>query len=283
MNHQDSATVAGRIAPDTLARLATMAKDMREETRKKSDEPRPRYRWEGVQLTPQRLAHMPVATARIMAYLAWAAAARRKVTRQDVAAIPSADGSPIGLREATRICEDLHDDRLVYLPGWLTATATTPMVVLVGGHVPPAPRPRPAEQAAPQRAKHIPDELAQELRHLDEIGPGIQSGSDVRAKADLMARKTAALRRCVELTGRPKFRHDLAHAEKALGDLREQAERNEQRRAAAVGHPCLDVACVSCTAVAGEPCVRGDGGLRLDGPHRGRISLHDEQEQGAAA
>jgi hypothetical protein len=94
-------------------------------------------KWRGVPPEVDRVSRLDLLEVRVLAYLMWCSAARKRTSRIEVGQIHGANGAPIGPRAALEVCQDLHDAGLVMMQ--LDGVAdSTPVVVWVHGTAAPA-------------------------------------------------------------------------------------------------------------------------------------------------
>jgi hypothetical protein len=222
-------------------------------------------RWTGKALTAQDLGRLTLVESRVLAYLAWASAARRTVSLTDIAAVTGPGDRPIGVHDARRICEDLHDCGFVFMPQWLAAGTSGPMTVVVGG------RPEPGARTAERNAR---SEVLRELEAIASAWADTFTSGTLDDKIRLAERKVTAQNGLLKLNPTPANRTALERADKMLGELHIQRRHREERQERARAHPAVSVACPLCTAASGAACLDEAGKVRTR-PHRGRVQLHE--------
>ncbi|WP_329142674.1 hypothetical protein OIU91_03695 [Streptomyces sp. NBC_01456] len=191
-------------------------------------------------------ARLSVVEARMLAYLACAAAGGRPVTANDLALLPGPAGKPVGLREAFAHARDLIDSGWVKLPGLVTSARHEPLPVLLPGpkvpaqavqkvvkgvkHDSAAPPPKQEETVGRLGKKlpipaSLPDDLKTELLALSQEFAG-GGPKDPHELLKLIERRAAALARWATLP-------------QATTGVLNEAERVKKTLETARNHPAL--------------------------------------------
>jgi hypothetical protein len=209
-------------------------------------------------VTAAEIASLSLAELRMFAYTAWAAAARRRVTLADLAAIPAATGRPLGVRVAAQVLRDLQDTGILAVSRALdTAGSDTPLPVFVAGRLAPATPPQPVSTPliVPRMPAQkdgtpipmigrigtllipvaLPAPLRESLLGLVKAFRAAQGAPpDTARTADLLTRKADALEQWAALPlpyGTARVRQE-AERTRAAADNAWSMHRNRQQRLA---------------------------------------------------
>ncbi|MEU5547506.1 hypothetical protein AB0G85_34950 [Streptomyces sioyaensis] len=194
-------------------------------------------------------ARLSLVEARMLAYLACAAAGGRPVSANNLALLPGTAGKPVGLREAFAHARDLMDSGWVKLPGLVTSARHEPLPVLLPGpkvpaqvvekavevekvvkHVSAAPQPKQEEIVGRLGKKlpipaSLPDDLRTELLALSQAFAG-GGPKDPHQLLKLIERRAAALAHWATLP-------------QATTNVLSEAERVKTTLETARNHPAL--------------------------------------------
>ncbi|MFR9675830.1 hypothetical protein [Streptomyces sp. TR02-1] len=204
----------------------------------------PKRRWTGMPPTPERLNRLTTTETRVYAYIAWAAGARRRVTRAQLGLIHGDNGAPIGPRAVRQICHDLHDAHLILLPGWGDATDTTPLPAIINGsgnNRGTGKRPTTDDGIkvgtgfiAPRT---LPDDLLADLekardenQHLNATPTADRDIDWLTRLTDLTERRASLFHRWAAQDSRPAIEREAERLTNATADLHRQLEDKRSKQ-----------------------------------------------------
>lgn len=110
--------------------------------------PAPTTPWKGIAPTPERLAQLSLAEARLLSYFTYTSAVRRTVCLSEAAQVIRS--TP---KAAWEVYRDLNDAGLVFLPGLSLSDPSVRSTVLVGGRVIAPPPPQRTDLGEPKAKK----------------------------------------------------------------------------------------------------------------------------------
>jgi hypothetical protein len=186
--------------------------------------------WVGIAPTPQVFRQLDPEETTVLAFLAWSTASRRRVTANEVAALPDRDDKPLGIGEAKAIVRSLAELKIASVLGM---NNDRPLSVFLGGFQAPS-GPRPAFPPTRTEPKAEPKLL---IENRTSGLPELKTTSSTPAYVPTEAAKLRTAQAAVE---GGEFGEDLvAAAEERKRILVERIGLYERWRAAEPGHSIL--------------------------------------------